>query len=187
MAASTNTANQPKNRISFAKLREPLQAPNLLGLQTESFDWLLGNDAWKARVDAAKAAGRVDVPDVSGLEEIFQEISPIEDVARTMSLSFRDHRLERPKYSVEEAKAKDYTYSAPMYVTAEFMNYNTGEIKSQTVFMGDFPLMTPRGRLAARPFAGRVLRADLGSRIRQGNLQREDHPQPWCMARVRNR
>ena len=145
MAASTNTANQPKNRISFAKLREPLQAPNLLGLQTESFDWLLGNDAWKARVDAAKAAGRVDVPDVSGLEEIFQEISPIEDVARTMSLSFRDHRLERPKYSVEEAKAKDYTYSAPMYVTAEFMNYNTGEIKSQTVFMGDFPLMTARG------------------------------------------
>ena len=145
MAASTNTANQPKNRISFAKLREPLQAPNLLGLQTESFDWLLGNDEWKARVDAAKAAGRVDVPDVSGLEEIFQEISPIEDVARTMSLSFRDHRLERPKYSVEEAKAKDYTYSAPMYVTAEFMNYNTGEIKSQTVFMGDFPLMTPRG------------------------------------------
>ena len=145
MAASTNTANQPKNRISFAKLREPLQAPNLLGLQTESFDWLLGDDAWKARVDAAKAAGRVDVPDVSGLEEIFQEISPIEDVARTMSLSFRDHRLERPKYSVEEAKAKDYTYSAPMYVTAEFMNYNTGEIKSQTVFMGDFPLMTPRG------------------------------------------
>ena len=106
MAASTNTANQPKNRISFAKLREPLQAPNLLGLQTESFDWLLGNDAWKARVDAAKAAGRVDVPDVSGLEEIFQEISPIEDVARTMSLSFRDHRLERPKYSVEEAKLR---------------------------------------------------------------------------------
>ena len=89
MAASTNTANQPKNRISFAKLREPLQAPNLLGLQTESFDWLLGNDAWKARVDAAKAAGRVDVPDVSGLEEIFQEISPIEVVARTMSLSFK--------------------------------------------------------------------------------------------------
>ena len=62
-----------------------------------------------------------------------------------MSLSFHDHRLESPKYSMEEAKAKDYTYSAPMYVTAEFMNYETGEIKSQTVFMGDFPLMTPRG------------------------------------------
>ena len=61
-----------------------------------------------------------------------------------MSLSFHDHRLESPKYSMEEAKAKDYTYSAPMYVTAEFMNYETGD-KSQTVFMGDFPLMTPRG------------------------------------------
>ena len=143
--AASSTANQPRNRISFAKLREPLQAPNLLGLQVESFDWLLGNDAWKARVDAAKAEGRTDVPDVSGLEEIFEEISPIEDLAQTMSLSFRDHRLERPNYSIEEAKTKDYTYSAPMYVTAEFMNYETGEIKGQTVFMGDFPLMTPRG------------------------------------------
>jgi len=145
LAASSTTAHQPRNRISFAKLREPLQAPNLLGLQIQSFDWLLGNDNWKQRVEAAKASGGFDVPDVSGLEEIFQEISPIEDVAQTMSLSFRDHRLERPKYSVEEAKAKDYTYSAPMYVTAEFMNYMTGEIKSQTVFMGDFPLMTKRG------------------------------------------
>ena len=141
--AANSTAKQPSHRISFAKLREPLQAPNLLGLQVESFDWLLGNDAWKARVEAAQASGRGDVPDVSGLEEIFHEISPIEDVAGTMSLSFHDHRLESPKYSMEEAKAKDYTYSAPMYVTAEFMNYETGEIKSQTVFMGDFPLMTP--------------------------------------------
>ena len=143
--AANSTAKQPRHRISFAKLHEPLQAPNLLGLQVESFDWLLGNDAWKARVEAAQASGRGDVPDVSGLEEIFHEISPIEDVAGTMSLSFHDHRLESPKYSMEEAKAKDYTYSAPMYVTAEFMNYETGEIKSQTVFMGDFPLMTPRG------------------------------------------
>ena len=126
-------------------IRQAPRAPNLLGLQVESFDWLLGNDAWKARVEAAKENGRTDVPDVSGLEEIFHEISPIEDVAGTMSLSFRDHRLESPKYSMEEAKTKDYTYSAPMYVTAEFMNYETGEIKSQTVFMGDFPLMTPRG------------------------------------------
>jgi DNA-directed RNA polymerase subunit beta len=145
LAVSSPTAHQPRTRISFAKLKEPLEAPNLLGLQTESFDWLLGDDAWKARVEAAKASGRYEVPDVSGLEEIFEEISPIEDVAQTMSLSFRDHRLEKPKYSVEECKAKDYTYSAPMYVTAEFMNYNTGEIKSQTVFMGDFPLMTKRG------------------------------------------
>ena len=62
-----------------------------------------------------------------------------------MSLSFRDHRFEPAKYSVEECKDKDMTYSAPMFVTAEFTNNTTGEIKSQTVFMGDFPLMTPKG------------------------------------------
>src|SRR5690554_4082268 len=62
-----------------------------------------------------------------------------------MSLSFREHRFEEPKYSPEECKEKDLTYSAPLFVTAEFVNFTTGEIKSQTVFMGDFPLMTPRG------------------------------------------
>ena len=62
-----------------------------------------------------------------------------------MSLSFRDHRFEEPKYSIEECKERDMTYSAPLFVTAEFMNTTTGEIKSQTVFMGDFPLMTDRG------------------------------------------
>src|ERR1041384_4524305 len=62
-----------------------------------------------------------------------------------MSLSFRDHRFEPPKYSIEECKDKDMTYSAPMFVTAEFTNNTTGEIKSQTVFMGDFPMMTPKG------------------------------------------
>ena len=62
-----------------------------------------------------------------------------------MSLSFREHRFEPSKYSVDECKERDMTYSAPLFVTAEFMNNNTGEIKSQTVFMGDFPLMTPQG------------------------------------------
>ena len=81
----------------------------------------------------------------SGLEEIFEEISPIEDFSGTMSLSFRDHRFEPPKYSAEECKDKDMTYSAPMFVTAEFINNTTGEIKSQTVFMGDFPLMSAKG------------------------------------------
>ena len=81
----------------------------------------------------------------SGLEDVFEEISPIEDFQGTMSLSFRDHRFEPPKYTLEECKDKDMTYSAPMFVTAEFINNTTGEIKSQTVFMGDFPLMTPKG------------------------------------------
>ncbi|WP_156252105.1 DNA-directed RNA polymerase subunit beta [Pseudactinotalea terrae] len=145
-ASATDIANRTASRrVSFAKIHEPLAAPDLLGLQTESFDWLLGNDAWRARVEEAVAAGNNAVPTKSGLEEIFEEISPIEDFGQTMSLSFRDHRFEPPKYSAQECKEKDFTFSAPLFVTAEFVNYTTGEIKSQTVFMGEFPLMTERG------------------------------------------
>ena len=147
MAASRSASatNLGPRRVSFARINEPLKVPDLLALQTEFFDWLLGNDKWKARIQAAKEAGRKDVPEQSGLEEIFEEISPIEDFSGTMSLSFRDHRFEPPKYSAEECKDKDMTYSAPMFVTAEFINNTTGEIKSQTVFMGDFPLMSNKG------------------------------------------
>ncbi len=135
------------HRLSFAKIREPLEVPNLLALQLESMDWLLGNDAWRARItnSASTNTTRGELPNQSGLEEIFEEISPIEDFQGSMSLSFRDHRFEPPKYSIEECKERDITYSAPLFVTAEFMNNVTGEIKSQTVFMGEFPLMTTRG------------------------------------------
>jgi DNA-directed RNA polymerase subunit beta len=142
---SASAASTAPRRVSFARFKEPLEVPGLLALQTDSFDWLLGNERWRARVDAAREAGLKEVPEQSGLEEIFEEISPIEDFTGTMSLSFRDHRFEPPKYSVEECKDKDMHYSAPMFVTAEFINNSTGEIKSQTVFMGDFPLMSPRG------------------------------------------
>ena len=147
MAASrsASAASTAPHRVTFARFKEPLEVPGLLALQTDSFDWLLGNERWRARVDAAREAGVKEVPEQSGLEEIFEEISPIEDFTGTMSLSFRDHRFEPPKYSVEECKDKDMHYSAPMFVTAEFINNSTGEIKSQTVFMGDFPLMSPRG------------------------------------------
>jgi len=132
-------------RVSFAKIREPLEVPNLLSLQLDSVDWLLGNDAWRGRLADAEKSGRGEVPKQSGLEEIFEEISPIEDFQGKMSLSFRDHRFEPPKATIAECKERDMTYSAPLFVTAEFTNNETGEIKSQTVFMGDFPLMTPRG------------------------------------------
>jgi len=145
-AASKNTnVVSTSGRISFAKIAEPLEVPNLLDLQVDSFDWLVGNDVWRERVAQARAEGRTDINTKSGLEEIFEEISPIEDLSQTMSLSFRDHRFEDPKYSVEECKDRDVTYAAPLFVTAEFINNDTGEIKSQTVFMGDFPLMTPKG------------------------------------------
>jgi DNA-directed RNA polymerase subunit beta len=146
--AVTRTASQTNNgsrRISFAKIQEPLKVPNLLALQIDSFDWLLGNDRWQARVEAAEAEGRNDLPAASGLQEILDEISPIEDFAGTMSLSFSNPRFEEPKNSMDECKMRDFTYSAPLFVTAEFINNETGEIKSQTVFMGDFPLMTNRG------------------------------------------
>ncbi|MEY9837205.1 DNA-directed RNA polymerase subunit beta [Streptomyces sp. 846.5] len=142
--ASNNSASTAPLRISFAKIREPLEVPNLLALQTESFDWLLGNQAWKDRVEASLAEGH-DVPQKSGLEEIFEEISPIEDFSGSMSLTFRDHRFEPPKNSIDECKDRDFTFAAPLFVTAEFTNNETGEIKSQTVFMGDFPLMTHKG------------------------------------------
>ncbi|WP_434318405.1 DNA-directed RNA polymerase subunit beta [Leifsonia sp. P73] len=147
---ATNTDKTPKNgraasRLSFAKITDTLTVPDLLALQTESFDWLVGNDAWKERVAEAEAQGRQDLPANTGLEEIFEEISPIEDLGETMQLSFTNPFLEEKKYSIDECKEKGKTYSAPLYVEAEFMNHLTGEIKTQTVFMGDFPLMTEKG------------------------------------------
>jgi DNA-directed RNA polymerase subunit beta len=114
--------------------------PDLLDLQTQSFEWLVGDEAWfQRRIDVGE-----DDPK-GGLAEILEEISPIEDFSGSMSLSFSDPRFDDVKASVEECKDKDMTYAAPLFVTAEFTNNNTGEIKSQTVFMGDFPMMTNKG------------------------------------------
>ena len=86
-SASAKVPGPP--RVSFARIKEPLEVPGLLALQTDSFDWLLGNERWRSRIEAAKADGQKDVPEQSGLEEIFEEISPIEDFTGTMSLSDR--------------------------------------------------------------------------------------------------
>ena len=142
--ASTPLNTSGHRRISFAKIAEPLEVPQLLSLQTDSFDWLVGNDKWNAVVERRRSEGE-DVSEKSGLQEIFEEISPIEDFSETMSLSFENPVFYDPKYTVDECKEKDFTYSAPLYVSAEFTNNDTGEIKGQTVFMGDFPLMTPKG------------------------------------------
>ncbi len=104
----------------------------------------MGNEDWNADVQQRLDNGE-DVSRKSGLEEIFEEISPIEDFSGTMSLSFENPVFYDPKNSVDECKEKDFTYSAPLYVSAEFTNNETGEIKGQTVFMGDFPLMTDKG------------------------------------------
>jgi DNA-directed RNA polymerase subunit beta len=137
---TNNSVPGAPNRVSFAKLREPLEVPGLLEVQTESFQWLVGAEPWRE-----KAKARGDVNPVGGLEEVLTELSPIEDFSGSMSLSFSDPRFDEVKAPVDECKDKDMTYAAPLFVTAEFINNNTGEIKSQTVFMGDFPMMTEKG------------------------------------------
>ncbi|MDT7798427.1 MAG: DNA-directed polymerase subunit beta, partial [Actinomycetota bacterium] len=136
---STGIPGAPK-RVSFAKIREPLNTPNLLDVQIQSFQWFTGDEAWfERRVEEGE-----ENP-VGGLEEVLNEISPIEDFSGSMSLSFSAPRFDEVKASIEECKDKDMTYAAPLFVTAEFVNNNTGEIKSQTVFLGDFPVMTDKG------------------------------------------
>jgi DNA-directed RNA polymerase subunit beta len=138
--SSNSSVPGAPNRISFAKLREPLEVPGLLDVQTDSFEWLIGAPRWRE-----VAAARGDAKPVGGLEEVLYELSPIEDFSGSMSLSFSDPRFDEVKAPVDECKDKDMTYAAPLFVTAEFINNNTGEIKSQTVFMGDFPMMTEKG------------------------------------------
>lgn len=139
-SSSNNSVPGAPNRVSFAKLREPLEVPGLLDVQTDSFEWLIGSPRWRE-----SAAERGDVNPVGSLEEVLYELSPIEDFSGSMSLSFSDPRFDDVKAPVDECKDKDMTYAAPLFVTAEFINNNTGEIKSQTVFMGDFPMMTEKG------------------------------------------
>jgi DNA-directed RNA polymerase subunit beta len=112
-----------RDRVSFAKLDEVLPLPDLVGIQRESFDWLLAE----------------------GLKEVLEEVSPIEDFTEQFQLHFGAHTFKDQKFSEEECKDKDQTFSRPLFVEAMFVNKATGEIKEQEVFMGDFPMMTERG------------------------------------------
>ena len=139
--AKTTKNDRLAQRPSFAKVTEPIAIPDLLSLQTESFDWLVGNPAWREKEGPAAK---------TGLEEIFEEISPIEDSANSsqdakMGLAFAEPILYDPEYTPEQCKEKGRSYTQPLYIKAEFTNYLTGEIKSQTVFMGEFPVMTEKG------------------------------------------
>jgi DNA-directed RNA polymerase subunit beta len=112
-----------RQRRTFAKIPEILEVPNLIAIQRDSFDWFLEE----------------------GLRETFADISPIEDFTGTLAVEFAGHEFGDPKYSVEECKDKDMSYQAPLFVEIRFINRETGEMKEQQVFMGDFPLMTDRG------------------------------------------
>jgi DNA-directed RNA polymerase subunit beta len=112
-----------RTRVSFAKLSEPLALPDLVGIQRVSFEGLLNQ----------------------GLSEVLKEISPITDFTEQFELYFLDHHFKDIKHPEEECKDKDMTFSAPLFVEAQFRNKQTGELKEQEVFMGDFPMMTSRG------------------------------------------
>ncbi|MDF2947647.1 MAG: rpoB [Bacillales bacterium] len=112
-----------RQRRSYARISEVLELPNLIEIQTSSYQWFLDE----------------------GLREMFIDISPIEDFTGNLRLEFVDYSLGDPKYSVEESKERDVTYSAPLRVKVRLINKETGEVKEQEVFMGDFPLMTETG------------------------------------------
>lgn len=111
-------------RMSFARIKELLEKPNLIEIQRKSYEWFLDE----------------------GLKEAFRDISPIEDYTGNLILEFIDYELDdEPKYDVEECKERDVNYAVPLRVQVRFINRETGEIKEQKVFMGDFPLMTDKG------------------------------------------
>ncbi|TQR18947.1 DNA-directed RNA polymerase subunit beta [Psychrobacillus vulpis] len=114
---------QHRQRRSFARISEVLELPNLIEIQTASYEWFLEE----------------------GLREMFKDISPIEDFTGNLSLEFVDYSLNEPKYSVDESKERDATYAAPLRVKVRLHNKETDEVKEQDVFMGDFPLMTETG------------------------------------------
>ena len=116
-------ARARSNRLSFAKLPEVQPLPDLLAVQRDSFNLFLE----------------------SGLKQMFDEVSPIEDFTGNLALELTDHRFGDPTESIEEAKDRDSNYSKPLFVTARFLNRETGEIKEQQVFLGDFPMMTENG------------------------------------------
>ena len=114
---------QHRQRRSFARISEVLEFPNLIEIQTASYDWFLEE----------------------GLREMFRDISPIEDFTGNLHLEFVDYHLEDPKYPMDESKERDVTYAAPLRVKVRLHNKETEEVKEQDVFMGDFPLMTENG------------------------------------------
>ncbi|MCG7386639.1 DNA-directed RNA polymerase subunit beta [Paenibacillus sp. ACRRY] len=112
-----------RTRRSYARINEILEVPNLIEIQQKSYDWFLEE----------------------GLREMFQDISPIQDFTGNLILEFIDYSLGEPKYTVDDAKERDVTYAAPLRVKVRLINKETGEVKEQEVFMGDFPLMTETG------------------------------------------
>ncbi len=145
-------AVRPRERRVFGRKSEVLDLPDLVEVQKRSYEWFLDK----------------------GLREVFQDISPIQDFTGNLVLEFLDYQLGEPKYSVQECKDRDVTYAAPMRIKVRLINRETGEVKEQDVFMGDFPLMTEQGTFIING-AERVIVSQL---VRSPGVYFDSQPDP---------
>ena len=170
----TSTVAAPRARKSFSRLKHVLDLPNLIDIQKASFDWFLEE----------------------GLRETIDDISPIEDYTGTLAVEFGEYEFGEPPISIQECREKDLTYQAPLSMTVRFVNKETGEIREQTVFMGDFPMMTEWGtfiingtervivtQLVRSPGAYLMEPKDPTKQVFTANLM----PSPRLVARARDR
>ena len=170
----SSTAVAPRARKSFSRLKHVLDLPNLIDIQKASFEWFKNE----------------------GLRETIADISPIEDYTGTLAVEFGDFEFGDSQFTIQECREKDLTYQAPLSMTVRFVNKETGEIREQRVFMGDFPMMTrvghvhhqrhrARDRDAARPQPGRL--PDGAEGRDEAGLHREPDAEPRLVARARDR
>ncbi|HEX4746257.1 MAG TPA: hypothetical protein VFU99_05170, partial [Gaiellaceae bacterium] len=119
----SSVAVAPRARKTFSRLKHVLDLPDLIDIQKASFEWFLAD----------------------GLRETIDDISPIEDYTGTLAVEFAEYEFGEPQFTIQECREKDLTYQVPLSITVRFVNKDTGEIREQRVFMGDFPMMTPWG------------------------------------------
>ena len=171
------SVNASRTRRTFARLDKSIEVPNLIDIQKKSFAWLVDLEG-------------------GGLRETIDDISPIEDYTGNLAVQFGEFTFDNPVASLDECREKDLTYARPLTVTVGFINRETGEIREQSVFMGDFPWMTERGHVhhqrhrarrgdAAGPFPGRVSDGAQGSG--EAGLRREPDAGSRVVARARDR
>jgi DNA-directed RNA polymerase subunit beta len=162
-----------RTRWSYSKIDEVMNMPDLIEIQKDSYRWFLDE----------------------GLREVFEEISPIEDFTGNLVLEFIDYKIEdEPKHTEDEARERDVNYSAPLKVKARLINNETGEVREQEVFMGDFPLMTENGTFiingAERVIVSQLVRSPGvyfdSERDKSGREQFSGQiiPESWCMDRL---
>ena len=170
----TSRVAAPSARQSFSRLKHVLDLPNLIDIQKASFEWFLEE----------------------GLRETIDDISPIEDYTGTLAVEFGEYEFGQPPFSIKECREKDLTYQVPLSMTVRFVNKETGEIREQRVFMGDFPMMTEQGtfiingtervivtQLVRSPGAYLMEPKDPTKQVFTANLM----PSPRLVARARDR